>query len=157
VVLRALAASLAELPHARLLLAGDGALRSKLEGEAAQLGIADRVHWLGRRSDVPALLGACDLLVVASTMEGFPNVVVEALAAGTPVLSTALPYLEDLDGLRAHVRDFPVGDSAGLARRLVDAWRDAPWRTQTASAAPDLVRQRHGLQAEVRAHETLYR
>lgn len=156
VVLRAFAASRSELPRARLLMAGDGALRTSLHAEAARLGIAERVHWLGRRTDVPALLGACDLLVVASTMEGFPNVVVEALAAGTPVLSTELPYLHDLGDLRAHVRDFPVGDSPSLARLLVEAWRDSAWRAQAACEAPTLARQRHGLQAEVRAHEALY-
>jgi glycosyltransferase involved in cell wall biosynthesis len=144
------------LPHAALVLAGDGDDRQELEAFARQSAVAERAHWLGRRSDVPAVLAACDLLVIASTMEGFPNVVVEAMAAGTPVLSSALPYLDDLGPLREFVRDFPVGDAEALAALLSAAWADTAWREQTAREAPALARDQFGLAAEIAGHTAVY-
>jgi glycosyltransferase involved in cell wall biosynthesis len=78
-----------------LLLAGEdvesgGTYRSALEREARELGVADRVRFLGRRDDVPALLAAADALVLPSSVEGLPLVVLEAMAAGRPVVATAV-------------------------------------------------------------------
>jgi glycosyltransferase involved in cell wall biosynthesis len=73
---------------ARLAIAGRGPLLDELQREAAKLGIASQVKFLGVRHDIAALLGAADGLVLSSAWEGMPNVVMEALAAGTPVVAT---------------------------------------------------------------------
>ena len=71
-----------------LLLVGEGALREELESLAADLGVADRVRFTGHREDVMRVMSALDLLVVSSDRESLANVMLEAMAAGVPVLST---------------------------------------------------------------------
>lgn len=75
-------------PAAVALLAGDGPARASLEDEARRLGISDSIRFLGSRTDVPDLLAVTDLLVHPSLEEGFCNALIEAMAAGRPVVAT---------------------------------------------------------------------
>ena len=93
-LLRALA--LLDRPRLRCLIAGAEAGRSALRRLRRQLGLADRVSFLGDRRDVPALLGAADALVMSSRYEGCPYVLLEALAAGTPVVAVSAPGVDEL-------------------------------------------------------------
>jgi glycosyltransferase involved in cell wall biosynthesis len=77
------------------LLAGEGELRTDLESLARELGIRDRVHFLGHRDDVRDVLEALDLYVVSSDREGMSNAMLEALAAGLPVVSTPVSGAEE--------------------------------------------------------------
>lgn len=78
-------------PESHLLLVGTGPLRGAIEGRVAEMGLSDRVSFLGPRSDVPELLGAMDVFVFPSLYEGLPLAVLEAQAAGvSSVLSTAV-------------------------------------------------------------------
>jgi glycosyltransferase involved in cell wall biosynthesis len=77
----ALADAIANVPNAHLLIAGEGCLRGSLEGR-------ERVHLLGVRDDVPDLLAAGDIFALASHWEGFPLAIIEAMAAGLPVVAT---------------------------------------------------------------------
>lgn len=86
----------AELPEAIFALAGDGPLRGELEAEAAQLGVEDRVVFLGRRADVPDLLAACDVFALPSLYEGTSLAVLEAMAAGRAVVSSAIGGTDEL-------------------------------------------------------------
>ena len=83
-------AALAQIPGATLLLAGDGPERGKLEREAAAKGLAARVRFLGTlpHAALPALLAAADVMVLPTISEGLANVWVEALACGTPVVTS---------------------------------------------------------------------
>ena len=81
--------AMAKLPKFNLWLAGDGPEREKLEDLAAMRGVKDRVHFLGWREDIPALLAAADMYVCSSRIEPLGNVVIEAWAAGVPVVATA--------------------------------------------------------------------
>jgi len=82
--------ALAMLPGVRLLVVGDGPERAALEATAASAGVADRVRFLGRRphDELPDLYGAADALVLASSREGWANVLLEAMACGTPVVAS---------------------------------------------------------------------
>lgn len=82
-------AALAELPGASLLIAGEGPERSALAALAERLGVAERVHLLGAKphGELARLYGAADVLVLASTREGWANVMLEAMACGTPVVA----------------------------------------------------------------------
>ena len=84
--------ALAALPDCDLDIAGDGPERGRLEALAAQLGVADRVRFLGRlaHEGLPAAYGAADALVLASSREGWANVLLESMACGTPVIATAI-------------------------------------------------------------------
>ncbi|MEV8565954.1 glycosyltransferase [Streptomyces sp. NPDC051322] len=104
--------AVAELPGARLLLAGDGPQREALRRLAGRLGAEDRIHLLGEcdaladgphgsAPGVPAVLSAMDVFVSASAEESFGLAVVEALAAGLPVLHVACPAIDDLPAVPA--------------------------------------------------------
>ena len=74
------------VPASRLLLAGDGYLKEVVEKRAYELGISNKVLFLGQRDDIPALLQAADLFVLPSLYEGLPISCMEAQAAGLPCL-----------------------------------------------------------------------
>lgn len=110
----------AEHAPSRLLLAGDGPLRNELASLALKLGISSQVEFLGRQAPerIATLLTAADALCLSSHNEGFPNVILEAMASGTPVIST------DVGGIGERVRDrqdarlVPLGDLEGYAAAL---------------------------------------
>ena len=83
-------------PGATLLLAGTGPEEARVQALAIALGHGERVRFLGHRADPGALLAMADVSVMASAREGLPRVVVQSLAAGCPVVTTALPGIEDL-------------------------------------------------------------
>ena len=90
--------ALSQIPEAVLVLAGSGPDEAKLRELAAGLGLADRVRFLGAvpHGDLPVLLSAADLFVLPSASEGLANAWVEALACGTPVVTTPIPGAQEL-------------------------------------------------------------
>ena len=78
------------------MMVGDGPLAEALRRRAARLSLQDRIHWLGWRSDLPAILAAADLLIAPSRWEGMPNVVLEAMASGKPVVAQAAEGISEL-------------------------------------------------------------
>lgn len=129
-----LLAALAEVPSLHLWLAGEGDERAALEHQAAALGLSSRVHFLGWREDVAALMASADFLVSSSRHEPLGNVVIEAWAAGLPVLATASA------GPGALIRDgesgllVPVEDAAALARAMRRLVADGALRECLAAA-----------------------
>lgn len=89
-LLRAFAAARATHPTAHLLIVGDGPTRESLEELARELGIVTAVTFAGERSDGLNYHHLCDISALASLSEGFPNTVIEAMAAGRPVVATAV-------------------------------------------------------------------
>ena len=81
---------LRDVPEARVLIVGDGPLRQLVETRCRVLGIRDRVVFTGLRTDVPELLAASDVLALSSLWEGLPRVIPQAMAAGLPVVATAV-------------------------------------------------------------------
>lgn len=124
------------VPHSRLLLAGDGKLRTRLEQLAASEGLDPTSTVLGRRSDVPELLGSADLFAYSTTSaEGAPFALIEALAAGLPILCTAVAACPEIlaDGQAGLL--LPAGDVERWAEALERLWRNDAERTQLAAAA----------------------
>lgn len=130
--------ALARLPTAYLWLAGEGPLRHELEAQAAQAGIAERVRFLGWRTDVPALFASCDVFVCPSRHEPLGNVVIEAWAQRKPLVATRsqgpsalvedgetglLVPIDDAQEIAAAVTR--VIDEADLAESLVSKGRVA--------------------------------
>ena len=118
--LGALAKARRSLPTLRGVIAGEGPERGRLEAMASTLGLgADGVCFAGHCADVPSLLASADLLVLTSDHEGCPNVLLEAMAAGLPVVTTPAGDAAMLvtDGATGFVVDF--NDEDALAERIV--------------------------------------
>lgn len=133
-LLRAYAMSALRVTH-RLVIVGDGDRRVDLEQLAGKLGIADRVLLTGAMDNPYPVLARASLHVLSSRWEGYPNVLLEALALGVPVVSTDCPYgpREMLDDGRRG-RLVPVGDAAALARAM-DTELEHPSRADPAMLA----------------------
>jgi glycosyltransferase involved in cell wall biosynthesis len=113
-----------ELPEHDLVLAGEGGQRAALARSAQRLGIASRIHFVGWQDEIAALMAAADVVVLPSRWEGMPNVVLEAMAAGKPVISTQAEGTVELLGLAALEQTAPVGDWDGLRSRLIEVATD---------------------------------
>jgi glycosyltransferase involved in cell wall biosynthesis len=126
--------AVAQVPRLHLWLAGEGEERAALEARAAQLGIDTRVTFLGWRDDVAALLAAADMLVSSSRHEPLGNVVIEAWAAGVPVVASAS------EGPSVLVRDGETGllvapeNAASLAAAMQRLGSDRALRLRLAEA-----------------------
>jgi glycosyltransferase involved in cell wall biosynthesis len=114
-LLRAMALLAERVPAAHLLIAGDGAERGRLEGEARVLGVAGRVTFLGARPDVPDLLAAADAYVHPADWESHPMAILEAMAAGLPVVATAYEGALELVDHGANAMVVPTADPPALA------------------------------------------
>ncbi len=152
-----LAARLAgRVPDAHFLLVGDGALRPALERLRRAAGLEGRLHLPGWRRDVPAVLDAAAVATLTSRFEGLPRALVEALAAGVPVVAMAV------DGVAEVVRDgengFLVaeGDVGALADRVAAVLGDGALRARLAAAAGEGLAE-FERDAMVRRQEELYR
>jgi glycosyltransferase involved in cell wall biosynthesis len=119
----------------RFVWIGEGPRRAALEHEVMRRGLADRVHLVGRRDDVPALLRQCDLLLVPSRNEGFCGVAVEAQALGLPVIATRVGGLPEvvLDGDTGVL--VAPGD-AGAMVLAIEALADPARRSRMAERGP---------------------
>ena len=125
----------------RLVLAGDGPEHERLRHLASELGIADSVEFPGIVTDVPALLASANLYVQASHQEGLPNAVLEAMAAGLPVVATRISGHEDVV---EHGRTgflVPPNDPAALAQAMHSLLADSDQRRDMGKAARDATEQ----------------
>lgn len=139
-----------------LWLAGDGSLRDVLRLRAADLGIADRVRFLGNRCDVPDLLAAADVTVLTSDWEGMPVAVLESLAAGRPVVAT------DVDGVRQALAGggglvVPRRDPAATAEALRSLLFDPRARADLAETGRAAVSREHDPRLLMRSYDELLR
>jgi glycosyltransferase involved in cell wall biosynthesis len=131
---RTLARVAAVAPQARLVLVGDGPERAAIESQVQALGMSGHVRLLGTRSDVGRLLHGADAFLLTSTSEGIPLTVIEAMAAGLPVVST------DVGGVREVVADgetgllAPAGDDAALTAHVLRLAGDADLRRRMGAA-----------------------
>lgn len=141
-----------------LLVAGNGAERAALERQATELGVADRVRFLGWRDDVPRLVRTCDFVLLPSRWEGLPYAVLEAFAACVPVVATPV------DGARELVIDGETGalataiDARALATATARLLALSPAeRAALGRAGRELVVARHTLRHMVAGLADVYR
>ena len=115
---------LREIPDAQLLIVGDGPLRQRVEARCRTLQIRDHCVFAGLRTDVPDLLAASDVLALASLWEGLPRVIPQAMAAGLPVVATAVAGNAEavIDGVTGIL--VPPRDPAALGTALADVLAD---------------------------------
>lgn len=124
-LLNALAVAARSQPGLKAAMVGDGVLEEPLKHETERLGLDGRVRWLGFRKDVSDCLRAADIFVMSSDSEGLPLVLLEAMAAGLPVVSThvgAIPRVVAEGGVTVPIQD-PVALGEALAALASDSGR----------------------------------
>ena len=142
VFLSAAAEAAREIPAARFLLIGRGEAEGCLRSTADRLGIASRVAFTGFRDDMPDVFAGLDLSVLSSVSgEGSPAVLKEAMAAGTPLVATALDGLEEIVEDARHGLLVPPGNAPALARAIVILAKDPQLRARYSAAALKRVLQ----------------
>ena len=143
-------------PKAHLVLAGQGVLRAELQKRVNQLGLTNRVHFLGLRRDIPEVLGAADIFALGSDYEGNPLSVIEAMAAGLPIVSTAAGGVPEL--LQNGKQGFIVqpGHADQLSEAMMTLLKDPELRRTMGAAAAARAKEKFDVAAMVRAYEELY-
>ena len=143
-------------PECHLVLAGEGPLRGEVESRIAELGLSQRVHLLGQISEVPSLLARCCGLVLTSHWEGMPNVVLEAMAAGRPVVSRVVEGVSDLveDGVTGWlVADDHVSSLSAALERLLE---DREFAGTMGERGQRKVTEEYSIEAMVSGYEALW-
>jgi glycosyltransferase involved in cell wall biosynthesis len=110
--------------EAHLVIAGDGERRHALESKARLLNIADAVHFLGWRNDVPSIMIDLDALIVPSLWEGFGLVTLEAMALSKPIVASNVSALPEIISHNETGLLVPPADSAALADSILNLLRD---------------------------------
>lgn len=155
VALRAFARLRELVPDATLDFVGDGSLRPELDRLAASLGVGDAVRFLGTRGDVPALLAGASCFVLTSDYEGCPLTVLEAMAAGVPVVATAVGGVPELVSERTGVL-VPAADIEATAHALAGVLGDEPSARRLGDAAREEARSRFSVDRMVAETLALY-
>jgi sugar transferase (PEP-CTERM/EpsH1 system associated) len=145
-----------EQRETRLVIVGDGPCRRALEERCARRDVAGRVHLLGERDDVPALLAVMDVYVLASIAEGISNTILEAMASALPVVATRTGGNPELveDGVTGAL--VPVGDPAALARALSTYADDPHVRDLQGKAGRRRATEEFGLERMAARYRRLY-
>jgi glycosyltransferase involved in cell wall biosynthesis len=155
-LLRAAASLRERWPRLRLVIVGSGPTRPALEALASTLGIVPNVRFAGLRPQAPSLHFLFDVSVLCSTSEGFPNTLVEAMAAGRPIVAT------DVGGVSDAVRHdengllVPPGDADALARAIDALLSDPERRRRLGARGLERARAEFGARVVLSSLERLY-
>jgi glycosyltransferase involved in cell wall biosynthesis/acetyltransferase-like isoleucine patch superfamily enzyme len=137
-------------------IAGEGELRAELERQAAERGLADRLTLVGSVADVPAFLAQLDVAVLSSRSEGMSNAILEYMAAGLPIVATAVGGTVHLLEDGVHGLLVPPGDPAALAAAIGRLLRDPALASRLGAAARRRAEECFSREAMVRRFESFY-
>jgi glycosyltransferase involved in cell wall biosynthesis len=143
-------------PDVHFLVVGDGPLRATMHEALAQRGIVDQFHITGLRTDVPRLLKLMDIFLLTSRWEGIPRVVLEAMMAGVPVVSTSVGGVPEVvehgqSGLLA-----PSGDTESLADNVLALINEPDTARRMAERAAQRITYEFDLACVVSRHAQIY-
>lgn len=143
-------------PDVGVVIFGDGPLRDDLARQIVALDLVDRVVLAGFQADLTPLLPNLDAGVLPSFTEGLPVVLLEMMAAGVPVVATAVGGIPEViaDGATGWL--VPSGNPAELSRRIGAALDDAPARRRVAEQGRDVVRDRYSVERQSAAYHELF-
>ena len=144
------------IPNLHLVYAGDGILKTELLEVITQKHLEKFVHVLGWRADVPSLLKAADVLVLCSRWEGMPNVVLEAFAAGTPVVATKVEGVSDLITHRETGLLIPSRNPDELAALVFEVLKDSGLHSKMRHLSQSLAREKFTWESSVGDYVKLY-
>jgi glycosyltransferase involved in cell wall biosynthesis len=154
--LRSLAQLSTDRPWKAVVL-GEGPARQALLAESRALGLTDRVTWLGARSDVEGWLAAMDLFVHTADFEGMPNALMEAMAAGLPVIAASVDGVRELIDDASNGYLVPSRDAAGFAKRIKEVMEDPELGARLGREAHRAMRDRFGIGRMIVEYDNLFR
>lgn len=155
-LIAAMAVVLERIPDAHLVIAGDGALRPVLEEQSRTLGVCERVHFLGYRADVPAILKALDVFVLSSNEEGLGTSVLDAMACGAPVVATAAGGIPEMVTNEVTGLLVPVAQADALAAAMIRVLSEDALARRIAENARMMVAERFSADAMVEGNLAVY-
>jgi len=143
-------------PAAAFLLVGDGPLRKRYEQMADELGLKEKVRFLGKRNDVSSILSSLDIAVLSSTSEGLSNVILESMAAGRPVVATDAGGSPELvsDGVNGCL--VPPANSRAMAEAIESLLRNPEEAIEMGRMGKSMVRDKFSRKHMVENYEKLY-
>lgn len=145
-----------QLPAAELRIAGGGPLEEQLSDQVRRLGLENRVILEGPRSDVPDFLRSLDIFVFSSQNEGLPLAILEAMAAGLPIVSTRVGGVPEVAPEGETAWYCPIGDAAALAQTMYLAGA-SPELAERGRRAMQVAAERYTLAGMQRNYEAVYR
>jgi L-malate glycosyltransferase len=145
-----------DVPETIFVLIGDGKERPNLEQQVRQAGLEKKILFLGSRRDIPELLACCDLFVLPSEAEALPNALLEAMAAGLPVVSTCVGGVPEIISNAVNGLLVPPNDPHALAEAILRILQNPDFAKQLSQAGQEMVRTRFGFDRLVADLEQLY-
>jgi starch synthase (maltosyl-transferring) len=145
-----------QIPHLKWMIAGEGPLKMEMEAQINKMNLQDRVHQLGRRTDIAELMQTADLFVFPSRWEGMPNVILEAMAARLPIITY------DVEGIVELLTDqqtgliIPGGDIPAMAKAVAILGQNRELRKSYAEKAFQKVNKHFRWEQTVLQYQQLY-
>lgn len=154
VLLRAMASS--EVADGHLVIFGDGEMRESWMTLAGSLGLDGRVHWAGYRSDVERFLAGCDVFVHPTFEDAFPTVLLEAMAAGLPVIASSVGGIPEIVNPELTGRLVPPRNEEALAAAIVELLGDGQLRLHLGEAGRRVALEKFSTAAWIARLEKIY-
>ncbi|MDA1052819.1 MAG: glycosyltransferase [Planctomycetota bacterium] len=147
---------LSRLPKHDLVIAGDGPERKSLRELATRLGIQNRVHFVGWRPDVPQWMQEAEILLLPSRWEGMPNVLIEAMGRGLPVVASSVEGVKEVLGPLAEEQAVPVGDTSAFVAAVCRVANDSHHRQILGNENRERIQAEFSLNEMIPRYEELY-
>jgi glycosyltransferase involved in cell wall biosynthesis len=122
-------------PQSLFLIVGQGSMEKEIREYARALGLSEKIIFLGRRADIPEILAAVDISVLTSNTEGLPNTIIEAMAAGKPIVCTDYQGFEEIMTNEENAIISPCGNADKFAENILRLIRDEPLRRRISQNA----------------------
>ncbi len=144
--------------NVNFIICGDGSEKEFINKKIKKLGLSGAVHMLGMRRDVPEIMAALDVLVLASYpyVETFPNVVLEAMASQKPVVATNVGCITEIVTEGETGRIVPVNDPASMAEAIISILKNRGSRKRMGTKAREIVCEKFTLDKMVKQREALF-
>ncbi|MBC8350754.1 MAG: glycosyltransferase [Planctomycetes bacterium] len=144
------------LPEHDLVIVGDGPQRDSLTELSAKLDLQDRVHFIGWRPDVPRLMQAAEVFLLPSRWEGMPNVLIEAMGAGLPVVATSVEGVKEVLGPLAARQALPFGHDTAFIDAVSQFIVDSTLNAELGEENRERIRAEFTLRSMISKYEDLY-
>lgn len=156
-LIEAVAPLIAAAPQLHILIVGDGELRGSLEAQVRAARHESSIHFLGNRSDVPAILAASDVFVLPSLWEGLPMALIEAMASGLPVIATQVSGSQQVVDPGVSGILVPPGEVTPLREAIERLIADPGQGRRLGRAAQRRIEESYSARRQAEEHLVLYR